>query len=159
MIDLPHLLWRLIVVSVGFLAAVAVSIAVAVAGLGWLPIEPTSGEIAAGNLLVVFFGVPRLAVLAPALAHFVWPGWLVAALLAELAGSRSLLLHLFGAALLAIAGTVVLDPTGNLLLPRLAAAAGFAGGFAHWLIAGRSAGLRRLGPPPGSDRQLPDERR
>jgi hypothetical protein len=159
MIDLPHLLWRLIVVSIGFLAAVAVSIAVAIAGLGWLPIEPTGGEVAVGDLIVVFFGVPRLAIVVPAFVHFVWPSWFVAALLSELTGTRSLLLHLFGAALLALAGTVAFGPAGSLMLPRLAAAAGFSAGFAHWLIAGRGAGPRRPRPPAPPEGRMPDRGR
>lgn len=170
MSPLGHLLWRVVVASLGFLAAVAGSIltvVTAVVAMSWrIPDTPMLDLEARGAIGV---GLVFLA-----LAKAVWPGWLAFALLAEVAGLRSLLVHLLGFAAIALFGAVALLPTDLSVcvatadwdcgrtavhtaietLPgsifRLLAAAGLVGGFGHWLVAGGSAGLRpSTGVAPG----------
>ncbi|TBW40080.1 hypothetical protein EYW49_05285 [Siculibacillus lacustris] len=153
MIDLPHLLGRLLIVALAFLAAVVASLLVIGAGLD---------VVSAGERLAVDPDLPRFvglvlrllrgAAIVPALAVAVWPAWLAAGLIGEALGVRGLIVHLVAGAALAVAGVAATLPgiaAGGL---QLAAAAGFVAGFVHWAIAGRSAGLTRRAPPPDGPR-------
>jgi hypothetical protein len=147
MTPLSRLPWRLVVASLGFLAAVLASLAVILAAVGLVPaldlarFEPTAPAVA-GFLDRALRG----AALVPAMASAVWPAWFVAAVVVEIAGLRSLALHVFGFAALALLALVAAMPAAPPALLQLATAAGFVAGFAHWLVAGRSAGVADRAP-------------
>mgnify|MGYP001767538411 CR=1 FL=1 len=143
---LDRLLWRLLVASLGFIAAVAASIAVIAATAFLLPaLDLAAGDPQAAAAAGVLVGMQRGAHLLPILAQVVWTGWLLAFLLAEIAAIRRLAFHLFVPAVIAAIGVVASIEVPPGALVRLAVAAGLVAGFAHWLVAGRNAGfaLRR----------------
>ncbi len=142
MVSLQRILWRTIMVSIGFVAAVAVSVAVVIASLG---VPAAGGSFvtapdAVGLAALVTRAMGGVAI-APVFATVVWPGWLLAAVLAEATGARSLAIHLIGAAVIAVVAVIGSLPLLGLTQIQITAAAGLAAGFAHWLIAGRSAGV------------------
>jgi hypothetical protein len=99
----------------------------------------------------------RALALSPALIEIAWPGWLLAACLAEIAAARSLLVHLVGAAAVAVAAFLATTPAPDAASVQLVLAAGLVAGFTHWLVAGRSAGLTPPAPRrrDGGDPQPP----
>lgn len=139
-----RLLWRSIAAALGFLAAVAASLAVIVAAT----LVPLLAHADLAALPAEIDGVLAIDASAPmrAAAQVVWPGWLALAVLIEIAGLRSLALHFVGfvaVALLGLLGTMDHVPPSML---QVAAAAALVGGFTHWLIAGRAAGLASPAP-------------
>lgn len=140
--SLQRVFWRLIVASIGYLAAIAASIVVMIAGLG---IVGTGEHLATAPDAVGFAAlvaqVMRGAALAPVMATVVWPGWLVGILVGETVGSRGLASYLIGAAAISVGGVVGTMPLVGLAHVQSTAAAGLVAGFVHWLIAGRSAGF------------------
>lgn len=155
---LDRLLWRLFVAALGFLAAVAASVAMLVLAAFLLPmLGVAAGDADAAVAASFLVRVQRGALLLPILAEVVWPGWLAAFLLAEIAAIRHLAYHLFVPAVIAAVGVVATTemPPGGFV--RLAVAAGLVGGFAHWLVAGRDAGLALRGTrdPSKGDPQPP----
>ena len=146
---LDRLLWRLFVAALGWLAAVIASLAVLTiaATVSVVPatqafVEAPDGALQAGFGVLVT-GMLHAVALGPTLVEVVWPTWFVAALLAEIVGSRSLLVHVLGAAAIAAGGLLVDTPPPDAAAVRVILAAGFVAGFAHWLVAGRSAGVGR----------------
>lgn len=156
MIRLDRLLWRLLVASCGFLVAVVASVAAIVASTGFLPgVEGLAGDVDLPLLAGLLGRSLRGFAMTVVFVHVVWPGWLLFACLAEIAALRRLFVHLAGFAAIAAGavGATAVPPSPAAL--SLAAAAGFVGGFAHWLVAGRDAGIAlpptpRDGPPGGA---------
>lgn len=153
---LDRLLWRLFAAALGWLAAVIASLAVlAIAATGTVVpatrafVEAPDAALQTGFGVLVT-GMLRALALGPTLVEAVWPAWLVAALLAEIVGSRSLLVHVLGAAAIA-AGVLLFDtPPPDAAAVRVILAAGLVAGFAHWLVAGRNAGFALRGTQAGS---------
>lgn len=141
---LDRLVWRLVAAALGFVAAVTASLAVLLAAAVLLPALDFGGgdpdTVAAAGFVL---HLQRAAYLLPTLAQVVWPAWLVAILLTEVASIRSLAVHLFVPPLLAAFALLAAAEAPPTALLRLAIAAGLVAGFAHWLVAGRSAGVRR----------------
>ena len=157
MVSLPRLLWRLFVACLGFLAAVVGSAAVVVASL----LVPIFVDPDVASHMTVHGGdVLGLTLLLDTASRTIWPMWLVAGLVIEVAGVRSLLLPLFGFPALAVvclyafAAATLGDCTGRTAADcngvftdvpatalRVLVAAGLVGGFLHWLVAGRGAGI------------------
>lgn len=139
---LYRLLWRLFVASLGFLAAVTAAFAVTVAVSG---IFPLIGSIATATFGPALAGVFDRADLAGAVSmlstRYVFPAWLVLVLVFEVVAMRSLLLHLVAFATIAVLAVVAAWPQAPGEVFRVVAAGGFAGGFLHWLVAGRGAGV------------------
>ena len=153
---LSHVLWRLVVAALGFIAAVAASLAVVVA---ISELIPAIGSLANGTLgPAVTHYVDRAdlaGTLWDLLTRFVNPAWLVLILVIEAAALRSLLVHLAAFAGVGVLAVLTAWPVAPGEVLRATAAAGFVAGFAHWLVAGRGAGfaLRRTqSPPPGDPR-------
>ncbi len=155
---LSHVLWRLLVASLGFIAAVAASLVVVVAISELIPALGSVADGAFGRSLARYVDRADLAgALLDLFTRFVYPTWLVLILAIEAAARRSLLVQLAtfaGVALLAVTAARSQVP-GEIF--RATAAAGFVAGFAHWLIAGRNAGfaLRRTQNPPTGDPRPP----
>lgn len=154
MYSFSHSLWRLLAAACGWLVAVFASIVfVAVAGaMAVVPaaqafVDSPDAPITAGFGVLVTRMLGALA-LGSTLIDIVWPGWLLAACLAEIAGARSLLVHLGGAAAIALAGLLASTPRPDATSVQLILAAGLVAGFVHWLVAGRSAGLALPAPGP-----------
>ena len=155
---LDRLLWRLFVAALGFIAAVAASVATLVLAALMLPaLDVAVGDPDAAVAASFLVRMQRGAHLLPILAQVVWPGWLVAFLLAEIAAIRGLAFHLLAPAVIAAVGVVATTETPPGGFVRLAVAAGLVGGFAHWLVAGRSAGhgLRETQSPAEGDPRPP----
>ncbi len=163
MSSLNHIFWRLIAATFGWLAAVLASIAVVAiaAATAVLPAAQAFVETPDGPILVevgvLATRVLRALALSPTLVEIVWPGWLLAALLAEIAGSRSFFLHLLGAAAVAVGGILATSPVPDAASIQLILAAGLVAGFAHWLVAGRSAGLASPAPRPSGEKGDPQD--
>lgn len=144
MISLRLFLWRMIVVSIGFIAAVAASIVVVVAGLGvFASAQQVVTTPDATGLLPLVVQTMRGATIAPVLATVVWPGWLIAGVLGEVVAARSLAVHLIGATVIAVAGVIGALPVAGPAHVQATAAAGLVAGFVYWLVAGHSAGVIR----------------
>lgn len=160
MFSLSRVLWRLVVVAFGWLAAVIASIvivATAVAVIPTLDAVHAITDAPADPRILPLGGYLRHVMnggaVVPALILTIWPAWSIAALLAEVAAARSLLVHVFGAALIAVAGLLATLPLAGGAAIQLVAAAGLTAGFAHWLVAGRSAGFRSPFDGKGDPRQ------
>ena len=144
---LSRLLWRLFAAALGWLAAVIASLAVLTIAATGTMVPATRAFVEAPDAAletgfgVLVTGTLHAVALGPTLVEVVWPTWFVAALLAEFVGSRSLLVHVLGAAAIAAAGLLADTQPPDAASVRLILAAGFVGGFAHWLVAGRSAGF------------------
>lgn len=144
---LSRLLWRLFAAALGWLAAVIASLAVLAIAATGTAVPATRAFVEAPDAAlqtgfgVMVTGMLHALALGSTLVEVVWPAWFVAALLAEIVGSRSLLVHVLGAAIIAAGGLFVETPPPDAAAVRLILAAGFVGGFAHWLVAGRSAGF------------------
>ncbi|NLH81785.1 MAG: hypothetical protein GX458_13185 [Phyllobacteriaceae bacterium] len=155
--SLSRLLWRFVVAGLGFSLAVMVSVVIGVLAVGTVEAgrRVVDGD-EAGLLAFVFAGM-RGGVLLPAFAAIVWPAWAGAVVLGEATATRSLALHLLVAAGIAVVGLMGHAPIVGFVEARAAVAVGLSAGFAHWLVAGRSAGLldRRRGA--GAPRPLHDE--
>jgi hypothetical protein len=169
---LSRLLWRLLVASLGWLVAIAASIATVVgASVG------RSMQVSGAALLDVDpHAVVTLAFAFLAATKAVWLGWLAFALYSEFAGLRSLLVHLLGFAVIALLGAVALAPVeiatcvaapgldcGRAMVEtvmtrvpgsifRVLAAAGVVAGFGYWVVAGGSAGFRAPAARPAPER-------
>ncbi len=147
---MADLLRLLFLVPIGFIAAVLAAAFTILAG--WYGHEPgVLTDVAATGYVI---GVGVFVTLRVGALAFV-PTVIVVAL-AEVFGWRSIFLYLavggalgFGASQLPVLGW---QANGDaLLLP----AAGFVGGFAYWLIAGRLAGFQRAGEPPPASPPAP----
>mgnify|MGYP001765889132 CR=1 FL=1 len=142
---LDRLVWRLVAAALGFVAMVVASLAVLLAAAVLLPALDFGGgnpdTVAATGFVL---HLQRAAYLLPTLAQVVWPAWLVAILLSEIAAIRSLAVHLVVPPFLAAFALIAAAESPPAALVRLAIAAGLVAGFAHWLVAGRSAGVRPL---------------
>jgi hypothetical protein len=142
------LLRFLFLIPLGYIAAVVVAAAVIVIGvLG--PYDPAIAEsfILAMAWMVVSIGA---AAVAPAAVVIVLSeAFAIRSLFAYLivGGALALLLQQF----LGFHGSAELMERRNLLFP----AAGFAGAFAYWLIAGRLAGVRLQSRPAPPDTAAP----
>ncbi len=156
MIPLDRLLWRLFVASCGFsVAVVAALAATVVAALSLTRFGLQAGDAADGGSTIALFGWPLAGISHIAdFAGTVFAGWLAFAVLAEVFALRGLLVHLVAFAGVA-AAVNLLEPAATDGAVRFAAAIGFVAGFAHWLIAGRTAGFRpttrTLAPRPPGD--------
>ena len=168
--NLARLLLRLLLVPLGYLAAVAAGAAVILIGewrIGTLfeasrPEEQAMGFVVAiaGAVVLLLFLLSRM--------------WLVAAvgiLFSEAFAVRSWMFHAAnGAASAWIAAQLYTQTPGQPVMvtdPFYVVAAGLAGGLAYWLVAGATAGFfkpvlrspaeraERLGPPPGATARLP----
>lgn len=150
----------LFILPLGFLAACLTAGAVVVLALaggpdGWqafraefLPGEDDGLFVLAGGLaglvVAVFVAVPAFIVI----------------LLSELFALRSVFLYLVAGALIGLSGVLPVEtivPEADVDMTMLAAA-GLAGGFVYWLIAGRSAGYGSrpgAGPGTGGEAGLP----
>jgi len=153
--SLQRILWRLIMVSIGFVAAVVASVAVAIAGLGVVAsAEHVAAAPDAVGVVALVTRAMRGAGIAPILATVVWPGWLIAGVLGEVARVRGLVVHLVVAAAIVVVGIVGTAPLVGVATLQIAVATGFVAGFVYWLFAGRSAGLvgRAVAPVEGGPR-------
>lgn len=160
MITLSHLLWRAILAGLGFAAAIVVTLVVGTLGLA--TVASAHRDVVAadpGDMVPVVDMMMRAGLLLPVFSTIVWPAWLVAVVLGEVTGARSLLLHLAVATAIAVVGTMGGAPLLGPAQLRLIAAIGLSAGFAHWLIAGRSAGIRRPFPERGAPRPPHDATR
>ncbi|MDK9695150.1 MAG: hypothetical protein OEL76_02020 [Siculibacillus sp.] len=134
-------LWRFVVASLGFIAAMVTSLAVVFLAIS---LKPTL-NLAAGDVKPAvdgaLAGLGEASLLFPILIRGVWPLWLVLIMAGEFLRLRALAAPLFGFPALAAAAvlTTIETPPGDLL--RVLAAAGLVAGFVHWLIAGRGAGI------------------
>jgi hypothetical protein len=151
----------LFILPLGFLAACLAAGAVVVLALaggpdGWqaLRAEFVPGE--GDGLFVLAGGIAGLVV-----AAFVAVPAFVIILLAELFAWRSVFLYLAAGALIGLSGSILpfeeILPEADVDMTMLVAA-GLAGGFVYWVIAGRSAGYgSRPGadPPAGGEAGLP----
>lgn len=151
MSPLSRLLVRLLVAGLGFSAALVAGLLVGLAasvhriveadGVGHLAVA--AGVANGGGLLSLFTGV-------------VWPVWAAAVVLGEITATRSLLVHLVVATLISVVGVMggmALLGVGTL---SICAAIGLSAGFVHWLVAGRTAGLRAPRRLAGAPRPLHD---
>lgn len=153
MLSLSQLLWRGIVAGLGFAATIVVTVVVGTLGLAAIAAAHREGVVEDPQTMVPVLGMMvRGGLLLPVFAAIVWPAWLGAIVLSEVTGARSLLLHLVIATAIAVVGVMggaaVLGPAQV----RLVAAIGLSAGFAHWLVAGRSAGIRRPSRVAGAPR-------
>lgn len=140
----------LLVLPFGFIAACAAAGAILVLALaggpdGWRALIDEFGAAGFGagddGLFVIFGGIAGLFV-----ATFVAVPAFVVIVLAELFHWRSVFVYLAAGALIGLSGSLLplQEVFPELRISRtLPAAAGLAGGFVYWLIAGRSAGLVR----------------
>ncbi len=151
----------LILLPIGFLAACLTAGAVIVLALaggpdGWQAFRadflPGEGD----GLFVLAGGIAGLIV-----AAFIAVPSFVVILIAELFGWRSVFLYLAAGAVIGLSGSILpfdeLLPEADVDITMLAAA-GLAGGFVYWLIAGRSAGYggrAGAGTRTGDDAVLP----
>jgi hypothetical protein len=147
----------LLLIPLGFLTACLAAGAVIVLALaggpdGWQAFRaefvPGEGE----RLFVLAGGIAGLIV-----AAFIAVPSFIIILLAELFGWRSVFFYLIAGAVIGLSGSIL---PFNEILPEadvdmtMLAAAGLAGGFVYWLIAGRSAGY---GGRPAADAGTGDE--
>jgi hypothetical protein len=144
---------RLFAATLGFMAAViAAAVFLLSAKVGISPPAPEY-EPWFWSQFFVYGGVT--ASMLGAMAFL--PG-VVLILVSEIFSIRSFLFHVGAGGLLGLAATFRLDrmhdrmSAGDVTFGAdvtLLVAGGFVGGFVYWLIAGRMAGLKPLGPPPG----------
>ena len=152
------LLWHLLRIGFGYVAATALAAVVFAAGAGpWqsplvgisrdaqLWLGETGGRLVVGLMQLLLSGFPTTGFVVV---------WAAAVVAAEIWSLRPLLAWL---AIGGLAGVALVVPDGlavtaaappeNAMLAALAA--GFAAGFVYWLIAGRESGdWRRALPPP-----------
>lgn len=147
----------LFLLPIGFLAACLVAGAVIVLALaggpdGW---QAFRAEFLPGERDGLFMFAGGIAGLIVA-AFIAVPSFIVI-LLAELFGWRSVFFYLVAGAVIGLSGSILpveeLLPEADVDMTMLAAA-GLAGGFVYWLIAGRSAGYRGR---PGNGHRAGDE--
>jgi hypothetical protein len=123
----------LFVIPIGFIAAVVASMAVYLAAFGFRPADLLPPP--EGGLAPAFF--PAWVLLSEML-RFAMAPFLAGIIAAEWLGLRSMLLWtLFGGAIGLVLHLFGFPGDYQLTAPL---AAGFAGGFVYWLIAGRGAG-------------------
>jgi hypothetical protein len=135
------LLRFLFLIPLGYIAAVVVAAAVIVFGvLG--PYDPAIADSFILAMLWMMVSIGAAAVAPAAVIIVLSEAFAIRSVFAYLivGGVLALLLQQF----LGFHGSAELMERRNLLFP----AAGFAGAFAYWLIAGRLAGLRLPQPPP-----------
>ncbi|MFG1297801.1 hypothetical protein [Xanthobacter variabilis] len=164
--SLVRLLLRLILVPLGYLAAVTAGAAVILIGewrIGTLFDTPRPDEAVLGLVIAVVAAGALMALLVSAM-------WLVAAvgiLFSELFAVRSWIFHVANGAISAWIGAQMFgsDAEVNRVVhdPFYVIAAGLAGGLVYWLVAGSTAGFfkpvlrspaeraARLRPPQGAD--------
>ncbi|KPL53722.1 hypothetical protein ABB55_17130 [Prosthecomicrobium hirschii] len=156
-----RLLWRFIVITVGYLAAAAAAAAFAAASqvLSHLPPEfRDAAEIWRSFGPLADFGAFLVAYAIVLSVSFV-PGILLA-LVSEIIGLRSLGYYLVAGGLIGL--WAARPPIGGIAAQPFAPAlaAGFVGGFVYWLIAGRGAGRSRpASAAPSGQGPVPDPRR
>jgi len=139
------IIWRLIVVSVGFCAAIL--------GAGLVLAIAIGHDISVAASYDYTPGIEHQALrglfLVLGFAGLSFVPWAIGTILAELLGVRAIFYHLgLGAVCGALAS--VLHPMGETRVLQIALATGLVAGAIYWLIAGRRAGdwwPRRLRPP------------
>jgi hypothetical protein len=139
-LTLYRVVLRLILVPLGYLAAVSAS-TVALVLAAWLPFLQTArayedeaftlfGILVEGGFAFVYAGT---ATFVPSL---------IAIAIAETFSIRSYFYYALAGAAVAFAPTLIADPAAPMLYgTQTVLAAGLIGGGAYWLIAGRNAGL------------------
>ncbi|MER2605901.1 MAG: hypothetical protein ABTQ29_08740 [Siculibacillus sp.] len=137
-----RVLWRMVVASIGFLAAVFASLVVAALGFGTVEAGERLIVGDASGLLALAAGLLRSVTVLPVLSEIVWPLWGIAIALGEATATRGLVVHLVVAAAIAVVGLLGGAPLVGVAHLQVIAATGLVGGFAHWLVAGHGAGLR-----------------
>lgn len=154
--SLSRLLWRFVVAGLGFSLAVVVSVAVGIPALGTVEAGRRVVEGDEAGVFAFAVAVMRGGVVLPPFAAIVWPAWAGAVVLGEVTATRSLAVHLLVAAAIAVIGLMGGTPVVGLVEAKAAVAIGLSAGFAHWLVAGRGAGLldRRRGA--GAPRPMHD---
>ncbi len=152
----------LFLVPLGFLAACLAAGAVIVLALaggpdGWQAFRAEFVPGEADGLFVLAGGIAGLIV-----AAFIAVPSFIVILLAELFAWRSVFYYLVAGGLIGLSGSVLpireILPEADVDMTMLAAA-GLAGGFVYWLIAGRSAGYGarpRVEPDAGGGTGLAD---
>lgn len=160
MITLSHLLWRVILAGLGFASAIVATMVVGTLGLTAVAFDhPEAIDGGPQSMAPILSQMMHGGLLLPVFVSIVWPAWLGAIVLGEVTGARSLLLHLAVASGIAVLGVMGGEPVLGLAQVRLSAAIGLCAGFAHWLVAGRSAGIGRPLPSRGAPRPPHDASR
>ncbi len=146
---------RLFAAGVGFLLALVAAAAFLLAAkVGLEPMTPEESALFWAQFLV--YG----GVTASLLGSLAFLPWTLLVLVTEIFSIRSFVVHVGAGGVLGLMGTVRLDRMQERLAENDAAfaadatlvvAAGFVAGFVYWLVAGRMAGLKPLGPPPATD--------
>lgn len=160
MVPLSRLLWRVILAGLGFAAAIVTTLVVGTLGLVAITTAHREAILSDPQNMAPILGLlMRGGLLLPVFASVVWPGWLGAVVLGEVIGARSLLPHLVVATGIAVVGVMGGAPVLGPAQIQIVAAIGLSAGFAHWLIAGRSAGIRRPPRVAGAPRPPHDANR
>ena len=147
-----NLLFRLILIPIGYIAAVFAASAL-IAGIEWLraypPVanDPTALGLTSLVVLADFLFVYALIIYAALLPS------LVAVAVAEILSLRSALYFCGAGLFVAFAVSRLIDPSISEAIPKdaaVVAAAGLAGGLGYWISSGRWSGLRLPAEPtPG----------
>lgn len=156
MSPLSRLLVRILVAGLGYGFAIVASLLVGTLAVGALGAGDRTLDGDPAGIVAFVVGLMRGSLLLGPLAGVVWPAWAAAVALAEVTGIRSLLVHLLVAAAIAVVGVMGTAPLVGIGQVQAVAAMGLVAGFAHWLVAGRSAGLARPRPVEGAPRGTHD---
>src|SRR3954449_6079305 len=142
---LGRLLLRFLVVPFGFCVAILAAVLFVIAA-HWSRFMAIAAANRGGDEAdVALFIAASFIVFFAALsaAKMLWP-FMLAAVLAEAFAFRSWVFHVCGGAVAALIGLNIMNDAGAYDLynaPVIVIGAGFAAGFAYWLIAGWSAGF------------------
>ncbi len=147
-----NVLFRLILIPIGYIAAVLAASAL-IAGIEWLraypPVadDPTALGLTSLVVLADFLFVYALVIYVALVPS------LVVVAVAEILSLRSALYFCGAGLFVAFAVSRLIDPSISEAIPKdpaVAAAAGLAGGLGYWISSGRWSGLkRRTEPAPG----------
>ena len=133
----------ILVIPIGFMAAIATAVVVYLAAFGFREQDLWGGP--GGDMPVIFAPV---AVLVSGIAASCVIPFLAAIILAEIFAIRSAIAWMIFCGALGLGVHLFAFPGNDQVLPPLAA--GFAAGFAYWLVAGRGAGRKPpTSPAPG----------
>ena len=147
---LGRLILRLLLVPLGVVVAsvVAAALILVAEHNAWRAILDADPDAWIDYVMALLGGGPGAVPLVPFVLYSLVPA-LAGVLMAEGFAIRSWIFHAGNGGIATAIGWTVTQGIGDRYVfvePRIAVAAGLAAGFAYWIIAGRTAGLRNARP-------------
>ena len=144
---LGRLILRLLVVPLGVVVAIVVGVAFILVAEhnAWRAILEANPDAWIDYAVAFLEGGPGAVPLVPFMLYSCVPAF-AGVLVAESFAIRSWVFHAGNGGICAAIGWILSQGTGDryvFVAPQIAVAAGLVAGFAYWIIAGRTAGLRK----------------